>query len=925
MGIDRLTAKDIEPQSLLPISKLEATKDGAGLIAAIEQAAEAVVITDTQARIQYVNPAFCSMTGYSSADVIGQSPRILKSGKQGLDFYRNLWKTITSGGVWHSELINRRKDGTYYTEEMTITPVRDVSGATTNFIAIKQDVTNRRAAEDAQRFLASIVENSDDAIIAGTLDGIVMSWNRGAEQLYGYTPNEMVGQKTKRLVPADHREEFQWILDRIRGGERIRHLETVRVKKDGTRVDVSLSVSPLWDKAGRVAGAATIARDISERKQAELAIRRSEERYRSLIDSIPDVVWAADTEGRVIFVSRNIERIYGYTPEEICNGSVWFDRIHPDDAASVRTEFQDLLANGKPLDVEYRLQRKDGDWIWHHAKAYTGTDQDGHLCINGTGSDVTERKRAQEQLVRAKEAAEAASRAKSEFLANMSHEIRTPMNGVIGMTDLVLDTQLTHEQRDCLNVVKSSADSLLTVINDILDFSKIEARKLNLECINFDLRAVMNTTMKAFGVRAAQKDIELTWHVAGDVPATLMGDPERVRQVLVNLIGNALKFTEQGGVNVSAGVLSRTDDEIELEFSVNDTGVGIPLDKQDAIYQAFVQADTSLTRRFGGTGLGLAIASQLVGMMHGRIALDSELGKGTTFTFTARLKSSPEPAERPAVTSLRDQPVLVVDDNAANRRTLGKILNSWGMRLILSSSGAAALEICRKIGHVAPLVIVDSHMPEMDGYTLVQQLKKEGLAARGYIMMIPSAGHQAEAARCRDAGVCAHISKPIGEDELRDTVLDVLGFRTAAAKARDMLPAQAHTGASLRILVVEDNPVNQRLAVRLVEKHGHSAGTAANGQEALNMLDQKEYDLILMDVQMPVMNGLDASLAIREREKATGAHVPIVALTAHAMQSDKDECLASGVDDYLSKPIRGDELLSVIERTAGRRRLPINR
>ena len=1016
--------------------------DNVGLIAAIEQAADAVLITDTNARIQYVNPAFCAMTGYSSVEVVGHTPRMLKSGQQPVAFYQNLWKTISAGGVWRSQLINRRKDGTFYTEEMTITPVRDACGVTTNYIAIKQNITQRRAAEDAQRLLASIVESSGDAIIAGTSDGVIISWNRGAEELYGYRAGDVVGQRIAMLVPADKSNEFTWILNQVRQGRHVTRLETVRLRRDGTALDVSLSVFPIQDSKGNVTGVGTIARYIGERKRAELALRRSEERYRSLIDTIPEIVWTADIQGRPVFISNNIEQIYGYTPEEVCNGSVWFDRIHAQDAPFVRSAFLELLAAGKPFDVEYRLQRKDGNWIWFHAKAQRGIDLDGQRYINGTASDITERKRAQEaartsearyrllfernlagvlranvtgeiegcnesfarylrydssqeilalkasdfffsledqqtlldrlasqgqisnqevrlrckdgtpawvlanitlgsdiggghsvleativdisnrkrmeqELIQAKETAEAASRAKSEFLANMSHEIRTPMNGVIGMTDLVLDTQLTHEQRDCLNTVKSSADSLLRVINDILDFSKIEAGKLTLDCVEFDLRSLMNTTLKAFGVRAAKKNIELTWYVARDVPSLLMGDPERIRQVLVNLVGNAIKFTEHGEVSVSAGLLSATQQEIQLQFSVTDTGVGIAAEKQDAIYQAFVQADTSRTRRFGGTGLGLAIASQLAALMHGRIMLDSKPGKGTTFTFTARLKpsaQSPARPHRPLADKLWNQRVLVVDDNASSRRTLGKILTGWGMSFSLASSGAAAIEICRLRGGLAPLLIVDSRMPGMDGHGLVQELKRQGVATRGYIMMMPSAGTHADAVPMESAS--AYISKPIGEDELREAILDVLGLHTDIAQPPDLAKAPPGAARSLRILVVEDNLVNQRLALRLVEKQGHVAATASDGQEALRILEQQEFDLILMDVQMPVMNGLDASRAIREREKATGAHVPIVALTACAMRSDRDECLAAGADDYLSKPIRGDELLEVIERAA---------
>jgi len=492
------------------------------------------------------------------------------------------------------------------------------------------------ARDEAQHYLASIIDSSDDAIF-GTSDGIIITWNRGAETLYGYRADEIIGKSVSILAPPDRRHEARENLERCKRGERIRHFETVRVRKDGTLLDLSLTISLIRNAAREVVGAATIARDISERKRAEEAIRESEEKYRLLVANIPDVVWTADDEGHCVFSTPNIEEMYGYTPTEIYQSGVWFDRVHPEDAEKVREAYTKLLNAGQMFSMEHRIQKKNGSWIWILAKAMASYEKSGKRFTVGISSDITARKQGEEELTRAKEAAEAANRAKSEFLANMSHEIRTPMNAIFGMTDLVLDTELTQQQREDLNIVKSSADSLLGIINDILDFSKIEAGKLTLENIAFDLRANIQSAIQALAVRAAQKNLKLTCDIAPDVPLQVWGDPGRVRQILLNIVGNAIKFTEQGDVAVEIKQLSEIAGQAFLQIQVRDTGVGIPPEQQKSIFEAFVQGDTSVTRRFGGTGLGLAITSRLVALMGGEIRLESEVGIGSTFHIFVRL------------------------------------------------------------------------------------------------------------------------------------------------------------------------------------------------------------------------------------------------------------------------------------------------
>ncbi len=1155
------------PAPPLRISATHTDIQKAGLFAGIEQAAEAIVITDTTGTIQYVNPAFTGMTQYTPEEVVGENPRVLKSGLCPAGFYHDLWTTIRSGKVWKGELVNRRKDGSFYHEEMSITPVRAPDGEIVSYIAIKQDVTRRHAGEEAQRLLAAIVECSEDAILAHTpegailtwnraaevifgysaeeavgmhvsnlvaperraslreilgqalqgrvvsqyedwgqrkdgrkvrvsvtaypirnfngvvtaisvvvrditdrkqaeqtrallasiiesshdaimgedLEGNILSWNRGAELLLGYTGAEIIGKNASVLAPPGCRDGVRKSLITIREGGTVSVVETVRRRKDGRLVDVSLSLSPIRSSLQEVVGVSVIARDIGERKRAEEAMRESEERFRIMADGCPAPMWVTDARGDIQFINRAFRDASGLSLEEM-RGRGWQSVLHPDDALTYLSEARRAITEHVPFQAETRIRYADGQWRWaatyaeprfspngaflglvglspditqrkqaeealreseerfrimadscptmiwvtdaegenrfsnrtyleffgvsyervggngwqplihpddraeyirvflravqertactvqarvrrgdgqwrwvvsdaaprwspggeflghvgttaditerkeaeaavrnseekfrqfaenshevfwmmtadaseilyvnpvyetiwertceslyrnpmswaesivpedqesSHAcferqmqgkcevseyriktpggverwiadRAFPIRDQSGQLIrVAGIAEDITERKRYEADLVRAREAADAANQAKSSFLANMSHEIRTPMNGIVGMLQLLAETELTPEQRRYAKVAQASGRTLLSLIDDILDLSKIEAHRVTLERLNFNLRSVIEEVLESLRPQANAKGLGLTGRFTVETPEVVRGDPQRLRQVLVNLVANAVKFTERGQVTLTASLVSREQGKSVVRLEIVDTGIGIRAEQASQLFSPFVQADSSTTRKYGGTGLGLAISKQLVEMMGGKIGLESREGQGSTFWFT-----------------------VVFEDPAV--------------------SGVA------------------QELP---------QGKRPGAAGK------PSSGRL-----------------------------------TAPAKT-------APGSGEFRILVAEDNPTNQLVILAQLGKLGYRATAVGNGAEAIEELGKQKYDLVLMDCQMPVMDGYAATRRIRE---SGNLRIPVVAVTAHVMAGDQDKCLRAGMDDYLAKPVEIDRLAATL-------------
>jgi PAS domain S-box-containing protein len=666
---------------------------------------------------------------------------------------------------------------------------------------------------------------------------------------------------------------------------------------------------------------AVSASDVEERQKVEGDLELIS--YRLLVATQAGAIgiWDFDIIENTLVWDDQMYRLYGITPERFSGAyEAWEEGLHPDDLLAEREKLQKAIRGEAEFDTEFRVVwPDDGSIHFIKANAKVLLDKSGRaIRMIGTNSDVTERRSREAELHLAKRNAEAAAQAKSEFLANMSHEIRTPMNAIIGMTELLLGTQQSETQREYQMMVRSSADSLLAILNDILDFSKIESGKLSLDRSAFSLRDRLGETMHLMGVRAAEKNLELAYRIETEVPEMLIGDVGRIQQILLNLVGNAIKFTDSGEVVVEGALESRTRDSVTLHFQVRDTGIGILADKREMIFDSFTQAESSTTRRFGGTGLGLAISRQLVELMNGRTWVESEPNVGSTFHFTLLLEVQHHDSEAPASvqTELVGKNVILVDDNDTNRLILEEMLLGWGM---LPTSCAGGLEALEKLAGSSrtgafDVVLLDHMMPEIDGLATASKITELLGEDAPPILMLSSTDVLHEADTLNDLGIAHRIRKPARASDLRECLVALFGGSRANAIDEQRAVVRVEPALSMRVLVAEDGKINQILATRILENRGHRVTLASNGLEALECVEVADFDVILMDVQMPEMNGLEATAAIRRREESIDGHVPIIAMTASAMKGDRERCLSVGMDDYVSKPVRPGELIAALEK-----------
>ena len=880
-------------------------------------------------------------------------------------FHMILKGEITSHGIETDALPSKRlsssvekiytsKDGEEIPVLFSASALNDAAGQVQGFVCVANDIRDRkrseRAMEESEARYRSLVENIQLGINLIDSDHNILMVNRYQSKTFNKPTSEMVGKKCfkefeKRASVCPHCPGVQAMQS---GKPAV--AETEGVRDDGSRFVVKIDAFPLFGTDESVTEYIEVVEDITERKQSEVKLQQSELRFKRLFEQSNDAI-IIHQAGKILDVNHKTCEMLGYNEEKLLSMSV--PDLHPEEDRHAARKRVDPAHRAEAILFETGLVRADGKII--DVEISSRIIDRKNSIIQGILRDITERKRAEADLQKAKQEeeeanqelreinqqledaierantmaveAEAANSAKSEFLANMSHEIRTPMNGILGMNGMLLDSPLNPAQREYAEVVKFSAESLLSIINDILDYSKIEANKLELEVIDFDLRDTAEDACRMLAIKAEDKNLEIICGIQPRVPQFLRGDPVRIRQVLINLVGNAVKFTNKGEVAVAVSLLEEDDKHVTLCFAVSDSGVGIPQDKINYVFESFSQADTSTTRQYGGTGLGLTISRRLSEMMGGEIGVESEEGKGSKFWFTAVLAKRTEDDKAAAVmhSDIRDLRILVVDDSATSRQVFSDLLEAWGCRFNTVDDGNQAMEkLVRAATEKDPyrVALIDSQMPGIDGITLGEKIKKDPDLMQTQLVLLSSLSMQRGGSKSRNNNFAAYLVKPVKSSQLFDCLAtmsddfpqnqDVVNGAEPAARRRE--PTESPK-KQIRVLIAEDNPINQKVALNLLAKLGYRADMVSNGVMAVRALEETAYDLVLMDVQMPEMDGLVATAAIRGlRSNVLRRDVPIIALTAHAMAGDRKGCLEAGMNDFISKPIDPKELQTKIEK-----------
>lgn len=914
-----------------------------------ERTTNAVIITDVNRRIVWVNAGFERLTGYQFDEVIGLKPgELVQFEKTDPATIHQLRQAFNAAKPSRVQILNRGKSGREYWLDLNIQPLLDDSGALTGYIAVESEITDQ---VEERLYLQSILDSIASGLLIHDLDGRIVDCNRKVEQMFGISRQELIARGSlDDLVHAVHLDGSAWAVENfpchqtLRTGQPVQNA-TMGVATPRGRRWLAIDTALLHDAFGNRKGVVTLFSDVTTPVEAQAALAESEERLRSVLAAMAEGVVILKTDGEVIFSNPAAAQILSAAPEQILRQDVpnspWRmicedgNPMPPDEHPVLLT-----LQSSQPLrNIVMGVQCTDAAdsliWVSINSQPLIAPGATMPHAVVLTFHDISERKRAemrlyqtnqnlQEAVKRAEELAaqaEQANRAKSEFLANMSHEIRTPMNGVIGMTGLLLETELSKEQRHYAETIRSSGEALLAIVNNILDISKIEAGRLELEDSEFDLIELLEDFAGSLAVKAQEKSLEFICAAHPDTPRHLRGDPGRLRQVLTNLVGNALRFTERGEVSVRVAPVQIDKDAATLRFAVRDTGIGIPREKLPYIFEKFMQVDASTTRKYGGTGLGLAISRRLIQLMGGEIGVESEIGQGSTFWFIVRLQRQHLIAERAPLppADLHGARVLIVDDNATNREILAAQLRAWGMVPTEAPDGAVALQKLEQSvsqGEPYRLVILDMQMPEMDGLAVGAAIRRDARFKALPLIMMSSLGQESDVAHSRQLGFAAYLVKPVRQSNLLDTVHRTLSQEQAARRStseRSTIPKVSRQG--VRVLVAEDNAVNQQVALGILRRMGVHAEAVASGIEAIEALKQAPYDIVLMDVQMPEMDGIEATQHIRRGNNGVPhPQIPIIAMTAHAMQSDRDRCLEAGMNDYISKPVKPQELHDALEK-----------